>query len=363
MPLIWCSISSHGYGHAAQVVPVLNALGQRIPGLRVVLRTTVPADFFAARLQIPWEISHAEQDIGCIQRGPLSIDEPATWTAHQRFQEHWSDRVAEESQAIRSRRPDLVLANISHLAVAAGAAAGMPVVALCSLSWDQILEPFLSHAADQRAIQHTVLQTIRQAYAAADVMIRPAPGLPMPAFKNVRDVPPILQAVVPEPERLRAALDASVDEPIVLVGFGGVALTSLPADKLKDMAPYRFLVDRLNGLVHDRVRAVDSLGMPFGTLLASADILLTKPGYSTVVEAVAHHRRVVYVRRYNFADEQPLVDYLHQYGAAVELAREDFLKGYWHQALSRVQQVPAGAPDGPPPHGAAAAATILEQFL
>ena len=26
MPYIWCAISGHGYGHAAQVVPVLNAL-------------------------------------------------------------------------------------------------------------------------------------------------------------------------------------------------------------------------------------------------------------------------------------------------------------------------------------------------
>ena len=31
MPLIWCSISGHGYGHAAQVAPVLNALGRLMP--------------------------------------------------------------------------------------------------------------------------------------------------------------------------------------------------------------------------------------------------------------------------------------------------------------------------------------------
>ena len=55
MPLIWCSISGHGYGHAAQVVPVLNALGRLVPNLKALLRTTVPAGFFEPRLAIPWE--------------------------------------------------------------------------------------------------------------------------------------------------------------------------------------------------------------------------------------------------------------------------------------------------------------------
>ena len=363
MPLIWCSISSHGYGHAAQLVPVLNALGRRIADLRVVLRTTVPREFFAGRLEMPWEMSPAEQDIGCIQRGPLSIDVAATWNAYQTFHADWSTRVAKEAQAIRSRQPSLILANISHLAVAAGEAAGVPVAGLCSLSWDQILEPLLAADPEQRPAQISILEVIRRAYALADVMIRPAPGLPMPAFKDVRDVPPILQAVVPEPHALRSALGASVGEPIVLVGFGGVALESFPVDRLNDMAPYRFLVDRHNGVVHDRVRSVDSVSIPFGTLLASADIVLTKPGYSTVVEAVAHRRPVVYVRRYNFADEQPLVDYLHQYGTAVELSHEDFIHGRWQHALSQVQQVLPATRHAPPPHGAAAAATVLEQFL
>ena len=52
MPLIWCAISGHGFGHAAQVVPVLNALGTLVPGITTILRTTVPASFFRDRLAI-----------------------------------------------------------------------------------------------------------------------------------------------------------------------------------------------------------------------------------------------------------------------------------------------------------------------
>ncbi|MBH0180444.1 MAG: hypothetical protein HP490_01870 [Nitrospira sp.] len=72
MPLLWAAISAHGFGHAAQVVPVLNALGRLVPNLRVLLRTMVPASFFEHRLTVPWELSAVQQDVGCIQNGPLT---------------------------------------------------------------------------------------------------------------------------------------------------------------------------------------------------------------------------------------------------------------------------------------------------
>jgi hypothetical protein len=363
MPLIWCSISSHGYGHAAQVVPVLNALSRRVPGLTAVLRTTVPASFFDRRVQMPWEISPAEQDVGCIQQGPLTIDVQATWKAHQRFHRNWNARVADEAQAIRSRRPSLVLANISHLAVVAGATAGVPVVGLCSLSWDQILASLLAAEESQRHQQQQVLDEIQQSYGLATLLIRLTPGLPMPAFKTVVDVAPIAQTVSPASQELRAAIGASNGEVIVLVGFGGIAFDSLPVKRLNDMAPYRFLLDRVNGQVSSRVRSVDSVSLPFGTLLASADILMTKPGYSTIVEAVAHRRPVVYVRRYNFADEGPLVAYLNQYGRGVELTQQDFFQGRWQEALRAVQGLSPGDQPAPAPTGAEEAAATMMRFF
>ena len=70
MPLIWAAISGHGFGHAAQVVPVLNALDRLVPDLRVLLRTTVPPAFFKDRLLPPWDMSPVQQDVGCVQKGP-----------------------------------------------------------------------------------------------------------------------------------------------------------------------------------------------------------------------------------------------------------------------------------------------------
>ena len=120
MPLIWCAISGHGYGHAAQVVPVLNALGALVPGLTAILRTTVPASFFRDRLTIQWTLSPVQQDIGCIQDGPLKIDIDATWAAHHHFHETWEARLSNEVAAMQAASPALVIADTPYLAIEAG---------------------------------------------------------------------------------------------------------------------------------------------------------------------------------------------------------------------------------------------------
>src|SRR5438552_14798030 len=140
---IWCAISSHGFGHAAQVVPVLNELGRRVSGLTAILLTIVSPCFFEANLKIAWEVSSDEQDVGCVQHGPMRIDVAATWAEHRRFHEQWEDKVAAEVRAIRSVKPAFVLSDISYLAIEAAARADVPAIGLCNLSWDGILKLLL----------------------------------------------------------------------------------------------------------------------------------------------------------------------------------------------------------------------------
>ena len=99
------------------------------------------------------------------------------------------------------------------------------------------------------------------------------------------------------------------------------------------MKGYRFLVDGPVPENHAFCVSTRDLPLTFKTLLASVDVIMTKPGYGTIVEAVALKQPVVYVRRYTFADEEALVDFLHRYGRGVELSREDFYHARWETAF------------------------------
>ncbi len=360
MLLIWCAISGHGYGHAAQVVPVLNELGNLRPGLKAILRTTVPETFFRDRLTIDWAMSPAEQDIGCVQRGPLHIDVPQTWREHEHFHEQWERKLQEEAQAIRSAKPDLVLSDISYLAIEAGNRTDIPTVALCSLSWDTVLEEFQDPTNPD---QKNMLAQIRDSYGKAEVLIRPFPGISMNAFRKVIDVGPIRQTTKPDITSVRKAIRAKPDDTIVLVGFGGIPLESLPLQHLQDLTGYRVII---SGPVPPTLKGVSSdvsIPLSFRTILASSDIVMTKPGYSTIVDCVAQGKPVVYVRRYNFADEDSLVTYLHRYGRGVELPLQDFVSCQWQKALDKVRSLPAPHEQAPSTVGAEEAARVLASYL
>lgn len=339
---------------------MLNCLGHRIADTTAVLNTSVPASFFEPRLKIPWRLNSTQQDIGCVQHGPLRIDVPATWEAHRQFHAQWEDRVRRETEAIRQAAPALVLSDISHLATAAGAAAGVPTLALCSLSWDVVLELYVRPGALE---EYEIIQHIRTAYAGADCLIRPSPGVPMKAFRKVVDVGAICEPHEPRSRDLRAALRAPDSDCLVLVGFGGIAQEGLPFSQLQSMAPFRFIVDADVPPGLSRVSSAKDIGWPFHSILSSVDLIMTKPGYGTIVEAVALHKPVIYVRRYHFADEQTLVDYLHRYGRGTELSLEDFIAGRWTDSLRTATQAPPPPLAASPSTGAREAASLLESYL
>ena len=360
MPIIWCAISGHGFGHAAQVLPVLNALRDLVPGVTAILRTTVPASFFQDRLTIPWELSPAQQDIGCIQDGPLKIDIDATWIAHQRFHDTWDARLSNEVGAISAASPALVIADIPYLAIEAGSRAHIPTIALASLTWDLVLKEYC-HATDHSHQQ--LIQRIRKSYANADMALRITPAPKIDVFSNMIDIGPIATPSPPERHRLASALALTPSERIVLVGFGGIALTSLPLEHMEQLHHYRFLIDSPVPPGFSRIHSIETLPLSFKTLLASVDVIMTKPGYGTIVEAVALQQPVLYVRRYNFVDEQPLVDYLHRYGRGIELSFDDFTNVRWEPALSKAMAILSPQTPPPPSTGAMQAASILAPYL
>lgn len=360
MPRIWCSISSHGFGHAAQVIPVLNNLARILPDTQVILRTHVPESFFRDRLTMDWTVSPSRQDIGCIQEGPLSIQIEKTWAEHRQFHLAWPHTVEQEAHTIKAARPDLILSNISYLAIEAGARLHIPTIALGSLSWDRVLEYFQDHDTDEH--RHVVKQ-IRHSYGQADSLLHVTPSIDMKAFSRIHPIGPLSLEVTATPQKLRHIIGASPDETVVLVGFGGIPFETLPFTTMNQLMGYHIIVDGVVPPEYSMVHSIQSLPIPFSTIVASADIILTKPGYSTILEAVSHGTAVVFVRRYNFVDEEPLVRYLTRYGRGIELSQEDFLAGRWQHALQTAATLPAPSESPPPSTGGAEAAEFLSHFF
>ncbi len=78
-----------------------------------------------------------------------------------------------------------------------------------------------------------------------------------------------------------------------------------------------------------------------------ADVVITKPGYGIVAEAIANDTAVLYTRRGDFREQALLIDGLHRYARAREIDNTSLRAGDWGASLCQ----PAAPAEELPTHG------------
>jgi len=235
-------------------------------------------------------------------------------------------------------KPQLVISNISYLAISSALQAQFPAVAIASLSWDQVIVRYMQGA---NAGHMAIYEHIRQEYGKAAHLIRLHPGIAMPAFPSVTDIGPSFPVIGVPAQNVRKTLRLENADKLVLIAFGGIPLTGLPLEEMEGCDGFQFLLGGMSlGVSSGRIHRLEDTRMSYGEIMRQVDVVMTKPGYATITTAVHLGIPVVYVRRNNFVDEQALVDYVHLYGRAIEMTRLDFDAGVWAKTLQRALSLP-----------------------
>jgi hypothetical protein len=177
------SLSGHGFGHVAQIAPILNLLHERMPQLRITVRSTVPLSHLHSRIHAPFTHLPSEGDIGMVMSSALDIRIEESREAYRAFHANWEARVADEARLLHELKADLVFSNVGYLPLAGAQRAGIPNAALCSLNWADIYRHYFGD--DNIAIQ------IHDCYANADAFLRATPGMSMLDLPNLIPVAPI----------------------------------------------------------------------------------------------------------------------------------------------------------------------------
>ncbi|MBF0270839.1 MAG: hypothetical protein HQL98_02020 [Magnetococcales bacterium] len=357
---VWCAVSGHGFGHWAQLGPVIKALLDQKADLTIHVTGGVPSRLIANTLQHPFTHDPRNRDVGLVQPDPLRVDLNGTTHALHALHHPWSRRVAEEQQLMKAWRPDLILGNIPYLPMEAGNRLGIPTVALTSLTWDQVLIAYYPPDDPQAA---DWIGTMQAAYRRTTLALRITPPLPVHPFAETLTIPPITTLGTRRPVALREALgiDPGDSRPLVLVTLGGIPADSLPIAALTIQADYHWLVDQ--PLAPDAAPHLHALqrveSWPFADLTASVEAIVSKPGYGMAISATANRVPFLYVRRGTFPDERPIAQWCARHGRAAEITPEAFRSGAFTAQLATLLQHPA--PPAPEVNGATVAAELLEK--
>ena len=339
MPHLLVAITAHGFGHVAQTAPVVNALRQRLPQLRLTLYSSLPHSFLADRFAGDFSHIAHSPDVGMCMKDALEVDVAASGQAYRRFHHHWEAAMTAEARLLLSHAPDVVLANVPYRILAAAARAGIPALAMCNLNWLDIYSHFCAALPEFASIREKILG----AYRSARVFLQPTPHMPMSDLENRVAIGPIARIGIDRRATIRQRLGLSADCRLILVSLGGVA-TQIDLTDWPPLADVCWIIPASwHPHRHDMV-TLESLEMDFVDVLRSVDALITKPGYGSFAEAACNGTPVLYAPRHDWPEEVFLVDWLHEHGCCLPIQRTQLQTGDFSGALDRLFSLPPRAP-------------------
>ena len=353
----YVALSGHGFGHLAQVAPVLNELRRRQPAVRLTLQTSIPEPVLRQRMAGDFSVVVGAADFGMVMADALDVKVAESLAAYRAFHAEWEARLAWQEKVLQEAAPDGVLADIPYLTLAAAARLGIPALALCSLNWADILAGYCPDAPDLDAL----CAPMRAAYHSAAVFLQPAPSMPMPNLSNAQPVGPIAALGRNRRAEINRPLGLPAGETLVLVGLGGVAMRP-PLDRWPKLPEVRWLTPpEWNMARPDMASWSGLMDCSMLDLICSSDALFTKPGYGAFTEAVCNGTPVLYVERDDWPEEPWLSRWLHHYGCGVTISRRQLASGELAESLQELLAQPARPPL--PPTGVIEAADGLERLL
>ena len=334
-------ISGHGFGHASRSIEIINALVERRPDARIIVRSQAAPWLFSLSARPGVALEPLPCDTGVVQIDSLHLDERKTIDDARAFMATMRDRVASEASRLRELKADLVIADLPPLGIAAAHAVGLPAIASGNFTWDWIYAAYEGGAG--------VAESIAEIYRNTTLALR----LPMwggfATMPSVRDVPFVARHSTREPEAVRRALGYSPHERLVLLSFGGYGLR-FDADAFSALKGYRIVdPEKLDE------RGLYAAGFRYEDLVRAVDVVLTKPGYGIISECLANDTALLYTSRGHFVEYHVLVAAMPRFLRCAFIGHDDLFAGRWQPHLDALLAQPA-PPESPATNGAAIAA-------
>ncbi len=329
--MIAAYVSGHGFGHLVRLCEVLREVRALAPELPILVTGTVPEALVRREVPGPIELRAEACDAGLAQRDALEIDEPATVARCRAFDARWEAVAAREAELLRARATRLVLADVPALAFDAAARAGVPAVGLGNFSWDWIY----AHLARRLPELAASAARAARAYRGAELMLELPFAGDLSVFPRREKVGFVARAprVARAEVRRRLGLSESL---VALLSFGGVGLPALRPGRLEPDPDVRYVFPE--ELTEGRLAALD---LRYADVVGAVDVVVTKPGYGIVTDAIAGGARLVYTDRGDFPEYPIMVREMPAYLPCVHLRSEDVRAGRLRTAVHEVLELPA----------------------
>ena len=300
-------ISDHGYGHLAQIAPVADRLRAHVPNLELTVRSRITTETLRRFISCPFTVAPAAPEAKIHMAGPSEMLVEETAAAFKALHNNWDNVVAGESDALRKLLPDILVTDITYSSLAAANRIGLPAIGISSLNWADIYEAYCGDRAEAPGIVEHILA----AYNSANAFLQLTPHLPMSRITNRQSIGPTARVAPDSFGVIRERAKLPDKTRIVLVGFGGIEGIGRPKT-LPKIENTVWLVEQSDQADRPDILSLSDLGMQFFEAVPDADLVVTKPGYGTIVEAACQSTRVLLQERPDWPETEIMKAWLDE---------------------------------------------------
>ncbi|GAV20591.1 hypothetical protein MMIC_P1560 [Mariprofundus micogutta] len=345
-------ISGHGFGHLAQMAPVLNQISRMRPDSQFLIRCSLPKEEIRARLLFDCEIEQSPVDVGVVQKTAIEEDREASVAGLRAWLDSMDEQLGGEYELLQAFEADLVISDISPLAFPAARALGVPGIGLATLDWFTIYSHWLSDG-------DPALKQLNDAYRQCDLLLTPPMAMDMHLFPNRIQIP--LIAAYPSG---RSCPFEKTHSKTALVIFGGSDQPVFDLQALSVMDEWQFLIPYASDNAPDNVTAIAfGSDMMAVDLMPFVDVVVCKPGYGILSECWRTKTPMAWVERPDFPEYPMLKVWLEDVLPSASMSRSEFAGSKWMHALEAAQIQTRAFPDLKVDGAEAAAGIILSRLV
>ena len=312
--------SDFGYGHAARDIALIRELQEALHA-EVVVKTGSPAVFMSCSLP-GVEVISGQNDPGVVMEG-AAVDRERTLAAVEQWLASWEDYIAAEKAFLHDRGIELVLSDIAPQPFLAAEELGIPSLGISNFTWHLIYTHLFGKTE--------LTDRIAEAYRAADGALLLPLHDPMEIFCDRHEVGLVARPVTRDRMEIRRLCGLSEGEILVYLG-GGQSLDPAAFQGI------RTALSECTLLVPSWTEIPGTVGIPPGETetqdwIAACDLVVSKPGYSTISEAIQANVPMALFRREGFAEDDYLIGGVENLGIGKEVSAAAVLDGSWADDL------------------------------
>lgn len=343
-------ITAHGYGHGTRSCDVLRALHRIYPELPVIVTTDLPREFLNSRLAGCNNLTFRSGafDIGLVQKDSLQSDLFQTLEKLEALYAREEELIEQEQRFSAENDVAVVVADIPAIPLAAAQRADIPNIAIGNFSWDWIYEDY----AKDNPRWNFFAEKFRAVYAKTDLLLRLPFAPPMEQFPNRKDIPLLASPGTPCREKIRNSIfDIRASDflpdpgrPWVLLSFTSLDLNFHALENIRALSDrYEFFCVEPLQFENSCIHSISRNAVAFADILASCDLVISKPGFGLVSECIVNRKPLIYADRGDFAEYPYLIEGIEKYLRNVHIPMSHLYAGKLSQGLEKINSAPEPA--------------------